>query len=240
MNPETPASPSPALALRSLSVGPMDNNAYLLTCRATGAQLLIDAAAEPERLLALVAEGAADGPAGPTGASPNGGEAGSAPAGPARLERIVTTHRHHDHIGALAAVVAATGARTAAGAEDAESIREQTGIAIDEPLAHGDRIRVGAAELEVIALRGHTPGSIALLWRGGEAGDHLFTGDSLFPGGVGNTQQDPERFAQLLGDVEDRVFAVLPDATAVHPGHGAPTTLGAERPELPAWRARGW
>ncbi|MEE1617524.1 MBL fold metallo-hydrolase [Brachybacterium sp. J153] len=232
MNPETPASPFPALAVRALSVGPMDNNAYLLTCRATGAQLLIDAAAEPERLLELVAAGAADGP--------GGADESSVPAAAIRLERVVTTHRHHDHIGALAAVVEATGARTAAGAEDAESIREQTGVTIDEPLAHGDRIRVGAAELEVIALRGHTPGSIALLWRGGETGDHLFTGDSLFPGGVGNTQQDPERFAQLLGDVEDRVFAVLPDATAVHPGHGAPTTLGAERPELPAWRARGW
>ena len=141
---------------------------------------------------------------------------------------------------ALAAVVAGTGARTAAGAEDADSIAEQCGTTTAVPLQHGDTLRVGALELEVIGLRGHTPGSVALLWRGGDHGDHLFTGDSLFPGGVANTQQDPERFAQLLQDVEQRVFAVLDDATHVYPGHGDDTTLGAERPSLPTWRARGW
>ncbi len=206
------------LEIRALSVGPMDNNAYLLTCRSTGAQLLIDAAAEPERLQALIAEGS--------------------PAG--RLDLIVTTHRHHDHVGALAALVEASGARTAAGAEDAAALPVPT----DRPLAHGEVIELGDQRLEVIALRGHTPGSIALLWhddaQGPEAGHHLFTGDSLFPGGVGNTDRDPQRFAQLLGDVEERVFDRLPDATAVHPGHGAGTTLDAERPALPGWRERGW
>ena len=216
------------LTLRTASVGPMDNNAYLLTCTATGEQLLIDAAAEPDRLRALIAEGADEA---------GGGAAGDAWA---RLDQVVTTHRHHDHIGALAEVVAATGARTAAGAEDAAAIQEQTGAAIDTSLAHGDRVRVGEAELEVIALRGHTPGSIALLWRGGEHGDHLFTGDSLFPGGVGNTDHDPVRFGQLIDDVEQRVFGILPDATRVHPGHGAGTTLDEERPALPQWRERGW
>lgn len=216
------------LTLRTASVGPMDTNAYLLTCTATGEQLLIDAAAEPERLRALIAEGA--------GAADGDAAGGAWP----RLDQVVTTHRHHDHIGAFAEVVVATGARTAAGAEDADAIQEQTGTAIDVPLAHGDRVRVGEAELEVIALRGHTPGSIALLWRGGEHGDHLFTGDSLFPGGVGNTDHDPVRFGQLIDDVEERVFAVLPDATRVHPGHGDGTTLGVERPSLPQWRERGW
>ena len=65
-------------------------------------------------------------------------------------------------------------------------------------------------------------------------------GPPAFPGGVGNTQQDAERFASLIDDVEQRLFAVLPDDTWVYPGHGKDTTLGAERPSLPEWRARGW
>jgi len=69
---------------------------------------------------------------------------------------------------------------------------------------------------------------------------HVFSGDSLFPGGVGNTNRDPERFAQLLGDVEEKIFSRFRDDTVVHPGHGAPTTLGVERPHLDEWRSRGW
>lgn len=211
--------PSGVRALRSLeirkaSVGPMDNNAYLLTCRSTGAQLLIDAAADAPRLRELIAEGSADG----------------------RLDTIVTTHSHHDHVGALAPLVEATGARTAAGAADAPDITVTT----DRELAHGDVIEVGQQRLEVITLRGHTPGSVALLLRGGAEGDHLFTGDSLFPGGVGNTFGDTDAFAQLIDDVETRIFDRLGDDTWVYPGHGDDTTLGAERSSLSEWRERGW
>ncbi|PWH05774.1 Zn-dependent hydrolase [Brachybacterium endophyticum] len=202
------------LVIRKASVGPMDNNAYLLTCRVSGAQLLIDAAADQPRLLRLVREGS--------------------PA--SRLDSIVTTHSHHDHVGALAQMVAATGARTYAGAADAPDIPTPT----DQTLGNGDLVRVGVNDLEVIGLRGHTPGSIALLWRGGEDGDHLFTGDSLFPGGVGATRGDAERFTSLLEDVEQRIFDHLDDATWVYPGHGDDTTLGAERPHLGEWRERGW
>ena len=202
------------LQIRKLSVGPMDNNAYLLTCRSTGAQLLIDAAAEPDALRRMVAAGAEHN----------------------WLDVILTTHSHHDHVGALAEMIAATGARTAAGAEDAKEIAEK----IDLPLTHGDVIEFGEQRVEIIHLRGHTPGSVAVLWRGGEEGDHLFTGDSLFPGGVGNTDRDPQRFAQLIDDVEQRIFDRLDDATWVYPGHGDDTTLGAERASLPAWRERGW
>lgn len=203
-----------SLVIRKAAVGAMDNNAYLLTCQVSGAQLLIDAAADPARLLRLVREGS------PT----------------SRLDTVVTTHRHHDHVGALGAVVRATGARTAAGAEDAPQIPVPTQI----PLHHGDVIRVGVHDLDVIGLRGHTEGSIALLWRGGEDGDHLFTGDSLFPGGVGATHGDQDCFRSLIDDVEHRIFDVLGDETWVYPGHGPNTTLGAERPELASWRERGW
>lgn len=69
----------------------------------------------------------------------------------------------------------------------------------------------------------------------------------MFPGGVGNTRKDPEAFASLIHDVETKIFDVetkifdaLPDDAWVYPGHGNDTTLGAERPQLPEWRARGW
>ncbi|MGN6300485.1 MAG: MBL fold metallo-hydrolase [Angustibacter sp.] len=200
------------LTIRKASVSEQDNNAYLLTCRSTGEQLLIDAADDGPRLRALVDEG--------TG----------------WLDAVVTTHRHWDHHRALADVVEHTGARVLAGAEDADELP----VPVGERLAHGDRVTFGDVELEVIHLRGHTPGSIALLYRDPDGPAHLFTGDSLFPGGVGNTFGDASAFASLIDDVEQRVFAVLDDDTWFYPGHGKDSTLGAERPHLQEWRARGW
>jgi len=103
---------------------------------------------------------------------------------------------------------------------------------------HGDVIRFGDIELEVVHLRGHTPGSIALVYRDAD-GPHIFTGDSLFPGGPGKTRS-PKDFVSLMDDLESRVFGQLPDNTWVYPGHGDDTTLGKERPSISEWRARGW
>ena len=201
----------PGLTITKVAVSEMANNAYLLRDTATGEGLLIDAAADPAALLSLI------------------GDAG--------LRTVVTTHGHWDHHRALPDVVAATGATPVAHAADAADLP----IPVQRTVAHGDTVTVGDQSLEVIHLRGHTPGSIALVWRGPEgAGVHAFTGDSLFPGGVGNTQQDAARFASLIDDVEHRLFDVLPDETWVYPGHGKDTTLGAERPHLAEWRARGW
>lgn len=200
------------LTIRKASVSEMDNNVYLLTCAATGAQALIDAADDAARILALVSEG--------TG----------------RLDLVVTTHQHWDHHRALAEVLATTSASSAAGAPDADALP----VAPDRRLEQGDTLTFGEVTLDVIHLRGHTPGSVALAWTEPSARTHLFTGDSLFPGGVGNVNKDPERFASLLADVEERVFNRYDDRTWVYPGHGTDTTLGAERPSLPAWRARGW
>ena len=193
----------------ALSVGGMDNNAYLVEDRATGGLLLVDAAAEPGRLLDLL---------------------GGRPLG-----SVVTTHRHADHWGALAEVVRATGATTLAGAPDAVGIPVPT----DRPLDDGDRVQVGALSLGVVRLTGHTPGGIALTLTDAAGTVSVFTGDSLFPGGVGRTRS-PEDFTRLLDDVTTRLFDVLGDDTVVLPGHGAATTLGAERPHLAEWRARGW
>jgi len=199
----------PALVITKVAVGPYDNNAYLLRCRATGEQLLIDAANEPKTLIRLV----------------NGS-----------LASVVTTHQHGDHWQALQEVVAATGARTFAGRYDADGIPVPTDTIVDD----GDVIRVGQAELRATHLVGHTPGSIALLYDDPKGHPHLFTGDCLFPGGVGNTEKDPKRFASLYGDVVAKIFDRLPDETWVYPGHGKDTTLGDERPHLEAWKARGW
>ena len=199
------------LTLTKVSVGPMDNNAYLLVCTATGEALLVDAADEPDRLSELVAT--ADG---------------------ARLRTTVTTHRHHDHWQALGAVAERFSTRQIAHPLDAPELP----VPADETVGHGDTVTVGQAELEVVHLRGHTPGSIALLYRGADR-PHLLTGDSLFPGGPGKTWSS-EDFVSLIDDLEQRVFGTLPDETWVYPGHGNDTTLGAERPSLPEWRERGW
>ncbi|MFR9675203.1 MBL fold metallo-hydrolase [Streptomyces sp. TR06-5] len=198
------------LMISKVAVGPMDNNAYLLRCRATGEQLLIDAANEADTLLRLIGD---DG-----------------------ITAVVTTHRHGDHWQALEEVVRATGARTYAGRFDVEGIPVPT----DVPLADGDTVRVGEVELTVRHLTGHTPGSVALVHDDPHGHPHLFTGDCLFPGGVGNTFGDAAAFGQLLHDVETKLFDRLPDETWVYPGHGADTTLGAERPHLAEWRERGW
>lgn len=201
-----------ALTIRKCSVSSMDNNVYLLTCRASGSQLLVDAADDPGRIQALVDEG--------TG----------------RLDEVVTTHQHQDHIRALPDVVRATGATTAAGEEDADALP----VPVDRRLRHGDEVRFGDITLDVIQLRGHTPGSIALAYDDPTGHPHLFTGDSLFPGGVGNTKNPGQSFETLIADVTSRVFDVYDDETWVYPGHGGDTTLGAERPHLEEWRERGW
>lgn len=208
------------VTIRSISVGSMDNNVYLITSKESGAQVLIDAADDAPAIIGLLADGAGD---------VTGGK-------PATVQLVATTHSHWDHVRALADVVSKTGARTAAGREDAADIEVPTDVKLD----HGDVGNFDGFDLEAIKLRGHTPGSVALLLRDAGGPAHLFTGDSLFPGGVGNTQKDPARFESLFNDVVVRVFNVLPDDTIVHPGHGRATTLGAERPHLPEWKERGW
>jgi glyoxylase-like metal-dependent hydrolase (beta-lactamase superfamily II) len=199
----------PGLTISKIAVSEMANNAYLLRDPQTGEALLIDAAADPETLLRFIDD--------------------------ADVRTVVTTHGHWDHHRALPEVVAATRAVTVAHPADAGDLP----VEVKRLVRHGDTVTVGSQTLEVVHLRGHTPGSIALVWRGGEgAGTHVFTGDSLFPGGPGRTT-DPTDFTSLMDDLEARIFP-LPDDTWFYPGHGNDSTLGAERPHISEWRARGW
>ncbi|MUM17772.1 MBL fold metallo-hydrolase [Mycobacterium sp. CBMA271] len=192
------------------SVGPMDNNAYIVTCANTGKSLLIDAANDAERLATLLDENA-----------PN-------------IELIVTTHQHFDHWQALEAIVGKTQSSSAAHDLDAGPLP----VRPTTLLSGGDSFAIGDLHFDVIHLRGHTPGSVALAFTASGV-THLFTGDSLFPGGVGKTF-NPGDFDQLLDDVRVRLFGAYSDSTVVYPGHGDDTTLGAERGSLGEWRERGW
>ena len=192
----------------------MDNNAYLLEDAQTGELVLIDAANEAPRLLELL-----------------GGR-------PLRHDR-----HHPPALGPLA------GARRGAGRDGRRrssptpTTRPGLPVPVTTLVQNGDSVPVGSAAISVIHLRGHTPGSIALCYDAGgalSATPHLFTGDSLFPGGPGNTEQDPKRFGQLMDDLEERVFAVLPDGTWVYPGHGKRHHTRLQRPHVQEWRARGW
>ena len=203
---------SPTVTMTKISVGgPMDNNAYLLQAR-DGATILIDAANDSPRLLKLI--------------------------GHEPVDTIVTTHRHADHWQALAAIAEHTGARLVAGRPDADAIERDAGVRDIERVWDGDTVELGQESLTVVGLVGHTPGSIALAYTSGEV-PHLFTGDSLFPGGPGRTHFE-EDFTSLMDDLEHKVFGAFGDDTVVHPGHGDDTTLGVERPHLADWRSRGW
>lgn len=200
------------VVMTKISVGPMDNNAYLIVPDSGGA-VLIDAAEDDARLLELI--------------------------GDREVAVIITTHRHGDHWQALPSVAEATKAQLVCGRPDVGAIA--TGAWVEGLVGawDGDAVTVGDGELEVIGLVGHTPGSIALAYSGADGVVHLFTGDSLFPGGPGRTLS-AEDFASLMTDLETKIFARFDDRTVVHPGHGDDTTLGAERPHLTEWRARGW
>ena len=197
------------LMITKFAVSEMSNNVYVLRCRHTDEQVLIDAADEADRILSTI--------------------------GTDGLTGVVTTHRHWDHHRALRRVVEATHAETVAGTDDADELP----VKVDRTVDDGDTVTVGRSTLEVIHLVGHTPGSIALLYDDPTGTPHLFTGDSLFPGGVGKTGS-PEDFTSLIGDVQTKIFDRLPDETWFYPGHGDDSTLGAERPHLAEWRARGW
>ncbi len=148
------------------------------------------------------------------------------------VQAILLTHGDPDHVDALQDLRARLGVPVAVHPADAPQLPAPP----DRELADGETIRVGDGALRVLHTPGHTPGSVCF-YAAAEA--TLLAGDTLFPGGPGATRGDPDRFAQIIASIREKLFA-LPDETAVHPGHGADTTIGAERPHLQEWIDRGW
>jgi glyoxylase-like metal-dependent hydrolase (beta-lactamase superfamily II) len=192
--------------VRKFSVGPMDNNVYLLRDVGADEALLIDAANDADRILAEIGETSVVG--------------------------IITTHGHGDHWQALDRVADATGAPVWLHPDDAAMVPRPA----DRTASDGEEISFGGAAVTLVHAPGHTPGSTCVLL--GEK--DLFTGDTLFPGGPGNTFGNVEAFAQIMDSLQTRIFDRLSDQTWIYPGHGDDTTIGAERPQLSEWRERGW
>ncbi|MHB1517659.1 MAG: MBL fold metallo-hydrolase [Acidimicrobiales bacterium] len=194
-----------AVEVHRLVVGPVDNNVYVIRCRATGASLLIDAANEHEKLLEVCR--ALD------------------------VRRVVETHGHWDHIQAVEAVRAA-GIDVAVTDADADMLPSY-----DQLLEDRSVLTVGRLRISTIATPGHTPGSMCFAV---ERTPLLFTGDTLFPGGPGNTSFENADFDTIIESIDSRIFTEFGPDTLVLPGHGAGTTIGAESPHLDEWVSRGW
>jgi glyoxylase-like metal-dependent hydrolase (beta-lactamase superfamily II) len=146
------------------------------------------------------------------------------------IKAILVTHGHRDHHENVSTLKSLLHAEVGIGMDDAA----QLSVEPDFLIVDQQSLPFGAHALHAIHTPGHTPGSTCFLYR-----EHLFTGDTLFPGGPGNTQNDPVRFERIISSIRDRLF-VLPDETVVYPGHGRDTTIGRERPHLDEWIARGW
>jgi glyoxylase-like metal-dependent hydrolase (beta-lactamase superfamily II) len=187
-----------------LTVGSFENNVFVVRCTETGEAVIIDAAAEHDRLLD-VAEA--------TG-----------------VRRVLTTHGHWDHIQAVVPVREA-GIDVGIAADDATMLP-----AYDFTIGDGEVVEVGRLRLLPVHTPGHTPGSTCFVLDGHPV---LFSGDTLFPGGPGNTRFPGASFEQIIQSIDRRLFT-LPADVLVLPGHGLDTTIGTERPHLQEWVDRGW
>jgi glyoxylase-like metal-dependent hydrolase (beta-lactamase superfamily II) len=185
-------------------VGPVDNNVFVLRCRATGDAVLIDAANEHDKLLELCRT--------------------------LNVRFVLETHGHWDHIQAVPQLRDA-GYSVHVTAEDAAMLPSY-----DQVMEHDTVITVGDLRLRTIHTPGHTPGSMCFLLEGAPV---LFSGDTLFPGGPGNTKFEGGNFPTIIDSIENRLFTLAPDILVL-PGHGLDTTIATERPHLQEWIDRGW
>jgi glyoxylase-like metal-dependent hydrolase (beta-lactamase superfamily II) len=147
------------------------------------------------------------------------------------VNQVVETHGHWDHIQAVPAVRDA-GISVAVTSADANMLPSYDLILDDDEV-----LTVGDLRIRTLATPGHTPGSICFAV---EDTDLLFTGDTLFPGGPGNTSFELGDFPTIIRSIEDRIFSKFAPGTRVLPGHGDATTVGNESPHLQEWVDRGW
>ena len=148
------------------------------------------------------------------------------------VKRVLETHGHFDHIQAVPAM-RERGLEVAISSADAPMLKK---VGYDVFLDDAEVIEVGKLRLHAIHNPGHTPGSISFLIEGAPV---LFSGDTLFPGGPGNTKPADADFDTIIQSIDSRLFT-LPAHTVVMPGHGVDTTIGNERPHLQEWVDRGW
>jgi glyoxylase-like metal-dependent hydrolase (beta-lactamase superfamily II) len=144
---------------------------------------------------------------------------------------VVETHGHWDHIGAVEAVRDA-GYDVWVRQEDSAMLPSYDQLLDDDAV-----LEVGTLRLRTLHTPGHTPGSISFALEGTPL---LFTGDTLFPGGPGNTSFEGGDFATIIRSIDKRIFRPFRPETIIWPGHGAPSTLSTERPHLDEWIERGW
>jgi glyoxylase-like metal-dependent hydrolase (beta-lactamase superfamily II) len=147
------------------------------------------------------------------------------------VTQVVETHGHWDHIQAVPAVRNA-GISVAVTSADAGMLPSYDLVLDDDEV-----IAVGDLRIRTLATPGHTPGSICFAVEGTNL---LFTGDTLFPGGPGNTSFENADFDTIIESIDTRLFRRFDPGTLVLPGHGAGTTIGAESPKLGEWVERGW
>lgn len=152
------------------------------------------------------------------------------------LRAIVCTHAHNDHIDAAPALADATGAPILLHPDDLELWRQtHPDRAPDAELTDGQELEVAGTTLKVLHTPGHAPGGICLYAPGLAT---VFTGDTLFQGGPGATGRSFSSFPTIIDSIRDRLLT-LPGDTTVRTGHGDPTTIGAEAPQLDDWIKRG-
>ena len=181
------------MKIKRIEVGSFENNCYIVSCAETGEAVIIDPAAEAQKIIKEINR--------------------------KKVKFILITHGHMDHIGALEEIRMETKALVGIHEGDSRALRQ---IA-DFFLGDGHTLKFGNLEIKAIHTPGHTPGGVCFL-----IGKILFSGDTIFPNGPGNTALPGADYQQILKSIHSKIFT-LADETIIYPGHGLETTVGREK-----------